>query len=402
MRIAYITESFPELSETFILGKVAELTRRGHEVTVFTQFKPTPNVHPDLLSGLDLRKGVIRLPVWDRLRPKDVGRAIMASGIRPVRQAIILKRALSSPDMPGNKTLALIKALPFLRKRYDIIHAHYAYMGARYLEVSGLLQVPMVVSVLGHDMTYDRDKYLETYDSLFARVPRFFVSSNYLARLTEEAGCDPSKLSVLYPEVDSGFFKYVDRKSRGNTKTNILTVARLDWAKGLKYSLEAARIMAEENIDFEWRIVGEGKERDEIECAIKDLGLETKVDLVGARDREGCLEEMEKADLFVLSSVTESFGLAAAEAQATGLAVVATDVGGLPEVVGHEDTGFLVPSRNPEALADRIRHLIEHPEARHEMGKKGRERVMENFDKDMQIDRLIKHYQEVIEKWGKL
>jgi type III pantothenate kinase len=132
--------------------------------------------------------------------------------------------------------------------------------------------------------------------------------------------------------------------------------------------------------------------------AIKDLGVSDRVVLRGAMDRSGCREEMARADLFILSSVTEAFGLAAAEAMATGLPVIASAVGGLTEVVAEGVTGFLVPSRDPGALADRIIGLAEDPEMRREMGKAGRERVRSRFDRDLIVAQLVSTYEKVIKE----
>ena len=131
MRIAFITESFPKLSETFILGKVVMLAQLGHEVTVFTQFRRPP-VHSDLLGRINLDRNVVHLPVWDRVRFRDVTRAIAGAGPHPLRMAGVAGAALSGP---GARMLALVKSLPFVRQRFDLIHAHYAYMGLRYLDV---------------------------------------------------------------------------------------------------------------------------------------------------------------------------------------------------------------------------------------------------------------------------
>jgi colanic acid/amylovoran biosynthesis glycosyltransferase len=388
MKIAFITESFPERSETFILGKVAALTRRGHQVTVFTQFKRDANVHPDLLAGLDCKRQVVRLPAWDRVRGKDVVRSLVAAGAwrggRPAQR-------------PGS-LLAWVKTMPFMRERFDLIHAHYAYMGARWLTVMDTVGAPLVVSILGHDLTYHGERHRKEYGELFRRGPRFLASSQLLARLAESEGIDPARITVLYPEVDTDFFAPVERGGRTGPLA-LLTVGRLDWTKGLIYALEAMSLLVERGLDFQYRIVGEGSARTEIETAIRDLGLAERVILTGAKDRAGCRDELGRADVFVLASVSEAFGLAAAEAQATGLPVVATRIGGLPEAVVDNQTGLLVPSRDPGALANAIQQLADRPDLRLALGRRGRERVVAEFDRGLLTDRLIATYNEVVAQW---
>jgi len=362
-------------------------------VTVFTQFKRSMNVHKDLLSVIS-KNDVVKLPAWDRVRGKDLIRGLKGSYSRPLKTAALASSFFTSAY--PKPFLALVKSLPFLKDNFDLVHAHYAHMGARYMEIIDTLGMPMVVSLLGHDISHEAEKDGIPYSPLFEKAALLFASSEHLSGMAKEAGCPREKLMVLYPEVDVQFLEYKEREFLEGRGARLLSVCRLDWSKGLVYGLSAVRVLLDKGLKLSYRIVGEGKARDELILAIRDLGLGEVVTLAGARDRAGCRDEMQAADVFLMPSVTESFGLAAAEAQATGLPVVATRVGGLPEAVDDGSTGYLVPSRDPEALAEKIEALIKDPDLRAEFGKQARRRVEQKFEKNMIIDRLVATYEEVV------
>jgi len=404
MKIAFITESFPELSETFILRKAVELKKRGHQVTVFTQFKRSPEVHSDLLAHIDLDKEVVRLPVWDRVRPKDVARSFKGAGFKPFKSARLMATVLATAGLENDRnsrTLSFVKSLPFLREDFDIIHAHFPNMGMRYMEVMGTLNVPMVISFRGLSFPAPLMENPEAFNQIFEQAPRFIAVADYLRKLAAEHGCDPEKVYVLPTEVDTDYFRPEDRRGRERIVPVILTVGRLSWEKGYPYAMEAMARLRDQGVSFEYRVVGGGKGKAEVLAAIEDFGLEDRVKMLGPLQRNDVREQMQQADVFLLPSLVEGIGGVLLEAQATALPVVATNAGGLSEAVLHEKTGFIVPRRDPEAIALKLRILIEHPEKRFKMGDAARDWVERNFNKEKTIEELIGLYRDVIEKWGR-
>lgn len=397
MKIAFITEAFPVRSETFILGKAAALAEAGNEVRVFAQFKRSDQVHPDLLARLGKASEAARLPTPDRARAKDIARALAAGGRLGQLPALYL-RARKSGRYSSAPLVAAAKALPFAGARFDVVHAHYAHMAARYLEASELGGAPLVVSVLGHDLTYQGAEHAALYPEMFKQASRVLASSDYLAAVAVSMGAAPERTETLYPEVDTDFFKPVDRAGRAakGGPLRLLSVGRLDWTKGYVYALHAARILADQGLEFTYRIVGEGALRPDLESAIGDLGLADRVTLAGAMDREQVRGELAQADLFLMPSVSESFGLAAAEAQAAGLPAIAADTGGLPEAVARDETGLFAPRRDPDALASRVLKLAADADLRHKMGEAAAARAKEKFGAKKIHARLLDIYKEVV------
>src|SRR3989338_7498561 len=128
---------------------------------------------------------------------------------------------------------------------------------------------------------------------------------------------------------------------------------------------------------WQWLLVGDGPARDRLRSLAEELGLPGQVMFAGMRDDVASVLPM--MDIFVCPSLYEGFGIAIVEAMAAGRPVVASAVGGIPEIVVHEDTGLLVPPGDAAALADALATLLNHPEQARAMGARGLARAREKF-----------------------
>jgi len=152
--------------------------------------------------------------------------------------------------------------------------------------------------------------------------------------------------------------------------------------------LEAVRIVVDREPSFRLTIVGDGPRRNELHELSQKLTLGDHVVFLG--ERNDVPQLMARADLFVLSSLQEGLSLTLLEAMASGLAVIATDVGGNRELVTPGQTGFLVPSRSPERLAAAILDLLARPDAVRSMGKQGRALVEREFG----VEQMVRKYEQ--------
>ncbi|WP_348263614.1 glycosyltransferase family 4 protein [Telmatobacter sp. DSM 110680] len=158
---------------------------------------------------------------------------------------------------------------------------------------------------------------------------------------------------------------------------------RLVDIKGLSYLIKALAILSSEFPDFQVEIAGDGPERENLENYARELNLKERVRFLGWQtDLEPVLRRW---DIFAMPSLTEGFPMAALEAMAQGLPVVATNVGGLPELVEDGGTGILVPPSDAEALANGLRSLIVDTKRMKEMGVAGWRRARDQFS----INRMV-------------
>ncbi len=213
-----------------------------------------------------------------------------------------------------------------------------------------------------------------------------------------EIGIPPEKVKVIYNGIESNIPK---RRSRMQLRkelgfpadsTVILSGGRLSPEKNFDLMIEAARQVVSENSNTRFAIFGEGVLRPELERKIREAGLSGKFLLPGFRPDFPQL--LSGADIFVLPSFTEGLPNVLLESYARRVPVIATPVGGVPEIVEDGVTGFLVRTDDVRGLADRISLFSKDPDLRRAMGKAGRDFVCRKFNFDLQT----LSYQELYEK----
>jgi glycosyltransferase involved in cell wall biosynthesis len=179
--------------------------------------------------------------------------------------------------------------------------------------------------------------------------------------------------------------------SRAEKRPTIIgTGCRLVPIKGIEHLVRAFRLLQNEFSDTGLEIAGDGPDRGRIAELVANLGLQDRVTLLGWESDFAA--RLAQWDIFVLPSLEEGFGIAALEAMAAGLPVVASAVGGLPEIVQEGKTGWLVAPSNPEQLAERLRKLLISPQDRASMGNEGRIRARTHFSEDRMVTEVAEIY----------
>jgi colanic acid/amylovoran biosynthesis glycosyltransferase len=269
---------------------------------------------------------------------------------------------------------------------YDVLHAHYGPVGKSFRFARALLKTPLMVTFHGHDFcTVPRREGQNVYEQLFRTVDAVTAHSDYASRRLEGLGCPRAKMHWLHVGLSPEEFPFLARTIQPGEAVRILTVARLVEIKGLDYAIRAIASVVRQHESVRYDIVGDGPERPKLAALIRQLQLESVVMLHGAQPADVVQKLMAQTHLFVLPSINlhgdeEGTPVTLMEAQASGIPVVATHTGGIPEVVRDGESGFLVADRDAEALAKRLNHLIAHPEQWPEMGRRGRTHVEQHYD----------------------
>jgi glycosyltransferase involved in cell wall biosynthesis len=190
------------------------------------------------------------------------------------------------------------------------------------------------------------------------------------------------------------------RQQLGIAGPFLLFVGRLAEKKGVRYLLEAMPGVLERFPDAKLVIVGDGPLREELKAFSAWLGIAESVVFAGGKRQEELPPYYASADVFIGPSIvarggdTESFGLVFAEAMAAGCAVVASDVGGVRELVRDGKTGLLVAQRDAQAIARAVCGLLADPELRRRLSAAGRSLVMQQFEQGSVTDRYARVLQE--------
>lgn len=283
--------------------------------------------------------------------------------------------------------LRLFKRLRELRP--DVLHTHNPDPHLIGSLAAALARVPVLVHTK-HGRNYPNRPRAVRANRIASRLTNCIVPvSHDAARVARDVErVSPRKLHVIHNGVDLRRFAAPQRPER-KPVSRAVHVARLNIIKDQESLLRAARIVCDAAPDFRLELIGDGPKRAELEALHGELKLGDRVRFAGFRDDVQRI--LSESDLFILSSISEGISITLLEAMAAGLPVVATDVGGNPEIVVDGETGLLAPARSPEKLAAAILELIHDPERASRMGQAGRRRVEEEFD----VRRVARKYEDI-------
>jgi glycosyltransferase involved in cell wall biosynthesis len=354
MRIVqFITPSQIGGAEVHVLSLAARLRRRGHEVTVVCPRG----------RALERELRARGLPLW---APRTTGKFDPATLLR----------------LAGR----------LRRWRADVLHTHLSTASLLGSLAARLVGVPAIATVHG----------LNTR-TCFRFAGRLIAVSQAVKQHLVAQGVPADRIRVIYNGIDLPLGPKAARRDlaagmmRLSQAVVVGTVGRLGPEKGHRYLLEAVAELARrrELPPIQVLIVGEGRELVALRALAARLGIAERVTFAGfQRDVWPYLAAM---DVFVLPSLKEGLSLSALEAMALGKPVVASRVGGTPEVVEDGVTGMLGPPRDGSALAEALASLLGRRQAMAEMGKAGRQRVAERFDAERMANQIEHLYREAAE-----
>jgi len=279
-----------------------------------------------------------------------------------------------------------------------IIHAHFLNDGIDALKLGQKLEVPLITTLHGHDITKPEKKsWLKCgRKAFFDRVDRVIAVSDYIYAQALENGCPEQKLLKHSIGIDLQKFSS-EKHETGNP--SLLFVGRLVEKKGCIYLLQALRILQKKNPDISLTIVGNGPLEDELRQYVTDHRL--NVAFVGRESAEQIRQRLSQAWVFVAPSITaengdaEGLGMVFLEAQALKTPVVSYASGGVVEAVEDGVSGLLLKEKDIDGLAEKIAYLIENGTLRQKYGQNGRSRVEKLFDIRQQCVILERIYEGV-------
>jgi glycosyltransferase involved in cell wall biosynthesis len=305
----------------------------------------------------------------------------------------------------------LVNALPLVRQllqahRYDLVHVFFSLPTGALLPFVDLGRVPLIVSLRGSDVPgYDPFNIsMQHFHRLLTPLTRWiWRRADRVVPVCESLGrlalmtCPGLAYSVVPNGVDLDLFHpAVPARPMNSRRIRCLAVARLVERKGLGELIRAFASLPRGGYELE--IVGDGPdERVLRELAVK-LGVAHEIVFRGPLNREGVARRYRAADLFTLPSSAEAFGNVFAEALASGLPVIGSDVGGIPELIEHGVNGFLVTPGNPQTLAQAIQYLADDPELRMAMSLRNRAKAVATLDWSQVTARYVSIYEGVMKQ----
>jgi len=229
------------------------------------------------------------------------------------------------------------------------------------------------------------------YDVL---VDKVVAISDAVKKAILNSGISPYKVLVINSSLNLKKFNRSAVVSSKNDKIIIGTTSILSERKGLRYLIDAAPQVIQKHPTVRFHIVGDGPEKHRLISYVKENGLSNYFVFKGLR--KDVSKSMMEFDLFVSTSLHEAFGVSIIESMACKIPIIATSVGGIPEIVKNNKTGILVPPKNSKALSKAILYLLKNPRIAKKMGKEGRKVVEEKFDAKIMVLRYQALYYKII------
>jgi len=409
MKIAFIVGAFPVLSQTFVLNQITGLIDRGHDVDIYAEFcENTSKVHPDVE-----KYGLLSRTFYHPQIPQEKLHRFL-KGIRLflthfASAPLLLLRSLNvfkyKKDAASLRLLYAV--IPFVKRRpvYDIIQCHFGLLGIKgmLLRDIGALQGRHITAFHGVDISQNLQMLGESvYDDLFKAGDRFLPISHHWQKRLIELGCNPDKITVHRMGIDCQRFTFLPRSLTPGEPVRLISVARLTEKKGLEFGIRAVASVLSQHPNLEYNIVGDGDLRTELAELIQTLGVAEQVKLLGWRNQTEVVEMLQRSHILLAPSVTakdgnqEGIPVVLMEAMAMGLPVISTYHTGIPELVEDGISGFLVPERDVEALADKIEQLMNCSEQWAKIAAAARCRVEQLHNIDRLNDQLLGIYQQML------
>jgi len=275
------------------------------------------------------------------------------------------------------------------RLSVDILHVHHVSLYstvAPYIHGTG---VQGVVVTEHAKYSISRSVKLQQASRQAVEQADYFtvISKNLHRFFVQTIGVSRNRLQVIYNGVDTKRFhsavqrgKGINILPKGFQGTVFITVGRLAEAKDHITLFRAATILVEKGYQFCIVVVGDGELMETMQQAQKDLGLQDHVFLLGTRTDVPDL--LQQADIFVLSSKREGLPMVLLEAMSTALPVIATNVGGIPEIVKHKENGLLIQSQDEKEMATAMERLIVDKQLAKQLGAGARQTVVEQYSLD--------------------
>ncbi len=325
-----------------------------------------------------------------------------------------LKRAIS----PINDLKALIEIIKLIKKlKPNIIHLNSSKISilgslVGFLIKSEILNLKSEIIYTVHGWVFNEPmpawkklfyKYAEKFTAIF-KHKIICVSEFDRQTAIKEKICNPKKLTTIHNGIEQinflpkeqaseKLFRIINKSEIRNPKSEIRigTIANLYPTKGLEHLIQAIHLLISNyQLPITAIIIGEGEERKNLEDLIGQLNLKNNVILTGRINNAA--ELLPAFDIYVCSSVKEGLSYTIIEAMQAGLPVVATNVGGNPELIQDHQTGLLAQAKNPQDLAEKIQELINNPDLQQKLGSEAKQKAEAEFNLEKMVEKTKKIY----------
>jgi len=404
MKIAYILNAFPALYNTFTLNDMNQLIRKDHDVYVYSAGKPG-----DARIIEDARKLKENTVYFDDIlvdHISTVRKYLFDLTLRSKRYNPFYGHVVASllngsgnynyPEKYFRDLDWKVYALPRIaghmkEKQIDVIHAGFGSNEATFAMIlSEMTGIPFTFESHAKDLFVS----FPFAEEKIKKAEKIFTISHYNKNyFVNKLNCPASKIIVKRVSCNRNYCDSIPETIRKDDL--IISVCRLNPIKGLEYAIDALDIVAKKHRGVKYVIVGDGPLRDELMRKVSRLGLKDNVSFMGSVTNEQALDLISQAAMILMPSVIADNGdrdgipLALIEAMYMKTPAVSSRVSAIPELIDDGVNGLLAEPGNVHQIAENIEKLLTDAELRAEMGQRAREKVIEEFNIEHNVNKMI-------------
>ena len=397
MKVLVLTTTFPRWKDDTTPAFVYELSKRlqknGLEIIVLAPHCKGARRF-EIMNGMK----IYRFPYF---YPAKYQKLAYGGGILPS-----LKRSnLAKIQVPLLFLSELFYAMRIIRKeKIDVIHSHWIIpSGLIGVILKSVLRKPIIVTIHGSDAILLNGKVQNIYKFILSSCDICTVVSTAIKNQVLNLGVVWKKTKVIPMGVDDSIFnpnmKYNIKKSY-NVEGHylILFVGRLSEEKGVAYLIEAMPEILKEIPNISLMIIGDGPEKNNLEELVKRLNLAKNIIFRGWIPNKDLNKVYRNADIFVLPSLREGLPVVLLEAMACGTPVVASKVGGIPDIIKNGENGFLIEPKNSKEFADKIIRLLLDEKLKQKFSEEGLKIVQKRFSWNVVVEKFVEIYRDLLKK----
>ncbi|NNU16643.1 glycosyltransferase [Parvularcula sp. ZS-1/3] len=408
MRIAFFVGAFPMTSETFVVNAAKKILDAGHDLDIYA-------VDPTSRQTSDVQETVARYGMIERTRSPDVPHsdllklpAVLSAFAKTLgREGAGALRLLTTRSLDGLRTAArAVFDASALKKgaEYDVIHVHFGQLAGRVLHLrrTGLLKGKVLVHFRGSDISsHVQAQGDDVYANVFEEADGFVSNCAFFRNKAVRLGAPAEMTGILVSGLDTSNFPYSPRTIPKEGPVKLISVGRLVEKKGFGDVIEALPEVLKHH-DVHYTLIGDGILRAPFEKRIAELGIGDHITFLGAQSLDTVARELKASHIFLGPSVTAPDGNQDApintlkEAMASGTPVIGTTHGGIPELVEDGVSGYLVPEYDPPAIAEALTRLISESDRWPEMGRRGADKVLEDYDLEKTGETMLGFYRKLM------
>jgi len=374
--IENVIEGVANYHQVYLFGVLSKETLYPKNVTIFK----TPQKHFS-----NFIYSTYRVLLLLKSNPKDL---------------ILLYNEIKKYKKVYDRWIWFTKFLPIVLYRPDILHIQWARDIEFYYFLKEKFNCKIIVSLLGSHINYTPlidPKVGEIYKRIFSKVDAFHAVSKAIAIEATKYGAKENDIKIIYSPIKSNTFKRFRIKIINKKNTiKLLSVGRHHWVKGYQYGIQSINILKKQGFECEYTILAEGIVPENLLFMTSQLGISENIVFKSGLNQQELFDILHQYDILLLPSLSEGIANVVLEAMALGIPVISTDCGGMPEVVKHKETGWLVPVRDSNAIADAVVEITQTSESElQRITQNAHEFVKTHFNAEDSIRLFLELYEAV-------